>query len=144
MIPHTHLLDTDHVAMMDRGGQEGRVIRARIAAFSREEVVASIISYEEQMRGWLAFINTLHTPSAQIDGYLRLESLLEFYCETPLLSFDAKAVAEFERLKQAKIRIGTMDLKIAAIPLASNAVVLTRNLSDFGKVPGLRVEDWSV
>ena len=37
-----------------------------------------------------------------------------------------------------------MDLKIAAIALAYDAIVLTRNLKDFSRVPGLRVEDWTV
>jgi tRNA(fMet)-specific endonuclease VapC len=35
-----------------------------------------------------------------------------------------------------------MDLKIAAICLAHDALLLTRNLVDFRRVPGLRVEDW--
>ena len=42
----------------------------------------------------------------------------------------------------ARIRIGTMDLKIAAIALANDAILLSRNLTDFSKVPALRVEDW--
>lgn len=54
------------------------------------------------------------------------------------------AAAEFERLRKQRIRIGTMDLKIAAIALANNATLLSKNLRDFGKVPGLKVEDWSV
>jgi tRNA(fMet)-specific endonuclease VapC len=37
-----------------------------------------------------------------------------------------------------------MDLKIAAIALATDATLLSRNLTDFGKVPGLRVEDWTL
>ena len=37
-----------------------------------------------------------------------------------------------------------MDLKIASIALANNATLLTRNLSDFSKIPNLRIEDWSL
>lgn len=37
-----------------------------------------------------------------------------------------------------------MGLKIAAIALANNATLLSKNLRDFSKVPGLKVEDWSV
>lgn len=50
---------------------------------------------------------------------------------------------EFQRLKRSRLRIGTMDLKIAAIALVHDATLITRNRADFAKVPGLRVEDWS-
>lgn len=60
-----------------------------------------------------------------------------------LLPFDADAAARFDDLKKAKINIGTNDLKIAAIALANDAVVLTRNTQHFGKVPNLRTEDWT-
>ena len=43
-----------------------------------------------------------------------------------------------------KLRIGTMDLRIAAIAIAQDALFLSKNLTDFRKVPGLRVEDWTV
>ncbi|HZP84643.1 MAG TPA: PIN domain-containing protein [Chthonomonadaceae bacterium] len=79
----------------------------------------------------------------QVAAYQRLKRRLEVYCRIAVVQYDEKAAAEFERPRQAKIRTGTMDLKIAAIALANNATLLTRNLSDFGKVPDLRAEDWS-
>ncbi len=41
-----------------------------------------------------------------------------------------------------RIRISTMDLKIATIGLVNDALLLSANLRDFQQVPGLRVEDW--
>ena len=41
-----------------------------------------------------------------------------------------------------RVRIGTMDLTIAASALGHNALVLSGNLRDFQQVPGLDVEDW--
>jgi tRNA(fMet)-specific endonuclease VapC len=69
---------------------------------------------------------------------------VENYRVIPLLDFDNPAAAEFQRLSRARLRIGTMDLKIAAIVLAQDATLISRNPDDFRKVPGLRVEDWSV
>jgi tRNA(fMet)-specific endonuclease VapC len=138
-----YLLDTDHITLLDRGGQEGSAIRTRLLQASQEVIAASIISYEEQLRGWLARIARFRRIDQQATGYHELGRMLEFYCDTPLLPFDDTAVERFQRLWAARLRIGTMDLKIAAIALANDATLLSRNLSDFGKVPGLRVEDWS-
>ena len=137
-----YLLDTDHISLIDRS--EGRSIRLRLGAVPPDEVFASVISYEEQMRGWLAHLNSLRRTDQQVEGYRRLERMLQFYCATPLLPFDQKAMEHFQHLWIARVRIGTMDLKIASVALANAAVLLTRNLSDFGKVPRLRIEDWSV
>jgi tRNA(fMet)-specific endonuclease VapC len=55
-----------------------------------------------------------------------------------------RAAERFHALWIMRLRIGTMDLKIAATALANDATLLTRNTSDFGRIPGLRIEDWSV
>jgi tRNA(fMet)-specific endonuclease VapC len=139
-----YLLDTDHITLLDRGGEEGQRIHARLARVPSEDVAVSIVSYEEQMRGWFAYIARLRQADRQIAGYLRLQRMLEFYCTTPLLPFDERAVEQFQRLWLMRPRIGTMDLKIAATALANDATLLTRNRSDFGKVPDLRTEDWAL
>ena len=72
-----------------------------------------------------------------------LKETLDCFSETTVLEFDEAAAAHFERLQQLRLRVGTMDLKIAAIALARDATVLSRNLKDFTRVPGLRVEDWT-
>lgn len=48
----------------------------------------------------------------------------------------------FHRLKAERVRVGTMDLKIAAVCMAHDVLLLSRNLADFQQVPGLRVENW--
>ena len=61
----------------------------------------------------------------------------------PILDFDLPAIARFESLKSMKLNVGPMDLRIAAIALEHGFTVVTRNLRDFRRVPGLVCEDWS-
>ena len=79
-----------------------------------------------------------------MSDYSELKQLLQTYCGIAVLDFDAKSIVEFERLRQSKIHIGTMDTKIAAIAIANDAILLTRNRSDFNKVPNLTFDDWSI
>ena len=58
------------------------------------------------------------------------------------MGFQESAAGRFDELRRQRVRIGTMDLKIAAIALANDALLLTANWRDFAKVPGLRVENW--
>jgi tRNA(fMet)-specific endonuclease VapC len=139
-----YILDTDHISLLDRGGVEGRRIRDRLRALPGDDIATTVASYEEQMRGWLSRVARASTLERQIADYSELKQQLRNYCAIAIVDFDARAAAEFERLRQAKIRIGTMDLKIAAIALANDATLLTRNHSDFSKVPDLKIEDWSI
>lgn len=45
-------------------------------------------------------------------------------------------------LRGQRLRLGTMDLKIAATALVHDALLLSANRRDFERVPGLRVENW--
>jgi len=60
-----------------------------------------------------------------------------------VLEFDLRVATEFQRLRKQHRILGTMDLKIAAIVLANDATLLSRNLTDFCKIRDLKVEDWT-
>ncbi|MEK6287837.1 MAG: type II toxin-antitoxin system VapC family toxin [Acidobacteriota bacterium] len=95
------------------------------------------------MRGWMAHLARARVLAQQIEAYHRLKEFLDRYLKVTVLEFDEAAAIEFTRLRSLRLRVGTMDLKIAAIALTHDATALTRNVKDFGLVPGLRVEDWT-
>ena len=63
-----------------------------------------------------------------------------------VMPWSAQAAEEYSRLRTFLQRQGTpiggMDLLIAAHALAENAVLVTHNLREFQRVPGLRLENW--
>ena len=136
------VLDTDHLSCLEWGSDESAVLRERLSGAMDKDIVVSIISYEEQMRGWMSFLAKTPDLGKQVDAYLRLQKHLQLYCSVPLLSFTANAAAKFIELRKQRIRIGTMDLKIAATCICENALLLTRNTIDYDRVPGLRLENW--
>jgi tRNA(fMet)-specific endonuclease VapC len=137
------ILDTDLLSIVQRAeGQPYEDLVRRLDS-ADDDVAVTIISFEEQMRGWLAFIARSASLDHQVRGYARLHALLQDFTTRPVLGFDQSCATRFQALLQSKVRIGTMDLKIAATALAHDALLLSRNLRDFRKVPGLRVDDWS-
>lgn len=141
-----YILDTDLISLLESAStsNEAQRLRFRLAGLKPTERTTTIITFEEQVRGWMSFLAQAQSISQQVAAYRRLKGVLDRYLKITVLEFDEAAADEFERLKQARVRIGTMDLKIASIALANRATVLTRNIRDFGKVPGLRVEDWTM
>ena len=136
------VLDTDHMSALEWGsGTAGQRLVARLDTLPADEAATTIITFEEQTRGWLSVLAQSRSLDEQVEAYRRLKRLLMNYLRIEVLEFDARAAAGFERLQRLRLRIGTMDLKIAAIALAHDATILTRNLKDFSRVPGLRVED---
>lgn len=137
------LLDTDHLTVLafpDHARYS--TLTDRMEATDDEEFFISIVSFEEQMRGWLAYVNKFKDVTRQTPAYSRLAELVTLFADWDLLLFDDAAAQEFKRLRKAKVRIGTMDLKIASIALANECLLLTSNLKDFHKVPELNVENW--
>jgi len=63
-----------------------------------------------------------------------------------ILDFDRAAAERYGEIRLALERAGVgladPDLRIAAIAAASERLLITGNLEHFGRVPGLRAEDW--
>jgi tRNA(fMet)-specific endonuclease VapC len=138
-----YLLDTDHLSILERGGSACQKLQARLSQIDATEVRATIISYEEQMRGWLDRAAKVHEIEAQVRIYAKLEQNLSLFSSMKMLSFDLAAATEFHQLRRTYRRLGTMGLKIAAIAITQGAVILTRNLSDFTQIREVQSEDWS-
>jgi tRNA(fMet)-specific endonuclease VapC len=136
------ILDTDHLVEFQRGtSPEAKVLKQRMNE-TDGPFATTILTVEEMMRGWLAAIRRTSDPFRQINAYSKLRQLFRFFGTWDVLDWTAASAAEFAALKVAKTRVGTMDLKIASVALANNATLLSRNLQDYQKVPGLRVVDW--
>jgi tRNA(fMet)-specific endonuclease VapC len=136
------LLDTDHFSVFtdERDPRHERLNRRLDAA--AEEVACTIVSVEEVLRGWLAIIHRLRDVHRQIPAYVRLGQLFDVLSDWEVVPFDERAADQFMRLRRQRIRISTMDLKIASIALVNDALLATANLRDYSRVSQLRCENW--
>jgi tRNA(fMet)-specific endonuclease VapC len=139
------VLDSDYLSLIHLAESRlGGHLRRRMSEIGTTEFATTIANFDEQTRGWMAVAARARRNAELIDAYRRLERHLRVYCSMPVLSFDENAAVRYQSLKAAKIKVGTMDLRIAAIVLSQNATLLSRNLVDFRRVPGLKLEDWTV
>jgi tRNA(fMet)-specific endonuclease VapC len=61
-----------------------------------------------------------------------------------MVSFATAAADIYDDLRQHRVRVGSMDLRIASIAIANPMTLLTRNQVNFARVPGLQFEDWTL
>ncbi|MFN9887217.1 MAG: type II toxin-antitoxin system VapC family toxin [Pseudanabaena sp.] len=140
-----YLLDTDHISFLQRRSSlEFSRLALRMSQHPITDFALSVISFHEQVIGAHSFINRAQTNKVMDRGYTLLLETLNSFAKAPVLPFDTKAIAIFDEMKSQKVRVSTMDLRIAAIAISNNLVLLTRNTGDFSKVPSLITEDWTV
>ncbi len=138
-----YIFDTDHLSLIQRNGEDGKRILARLATVNDPEVAVTVITYEEQIKGRLSVLARAKTLDEQVFAYQGIQQVAIDYLKIAIIPFDHAAALEYQRLRKAYPRLGNMDLKIAAISLTNNALLLTRNKSDFGQILELKIEDWS-
>ena len=136
-----YILDSDHLSLYQRGHE---LLGQRLLKIPPDRIAVTAISVEELLRGRLAQIRKATQSQERVCAYRWLTRTLEFLRDFTVLDYDAQAEACFQSLLTQKIRIGTQDLKIAAITLSQGATLVTRNRKDFERIAGLNLEDWSV
>jgi tRNA(fMet)-specific endonuclease VapC len=140
-----YLLDTDHISFLQRRSSlEFARLKIRMDRYSAKDFGLSAVSFHEQTLGAHNFINRAQKNQDTIRGYDLLLEILQGFSSAPVLPFDAEAIMVFDELREKKVRVATMDLRIAAIALSRGLILLTRNSRDFDRVPGLATEDWTV
>lgn len=135
------MLDTDHASEIERGSPIGVRLAERLEN-ANDDVAICIVTVDEQLRGLLNLVKRAKHADALIRSYKRLQNYLEDLTEWQILDWDERAEENFAHAAELRLRVSTMDLRIACIALANNSTLLSRNLRDFQRVPGLRVEDW--
>ena len=138
------VFDTDHLVILQRQSPLAYdSLLQQIGQYAPTDFFVSIISFHEQVMGWNAYISQAKDAIVIVRGYERLQKVLSNVSRAQVLPFDDTAATVFDDLRKRRVRIGTMDLRIAAIALSRDMTVLTRNVRDFSRVPGLKVQDWT-
>jgi len=131
-----YLIDTDTASYFLKKRFPWLTVRMRKALLAQEVAISAITRAE--LRYGQALLPTDATRrSALIDAFL---------ADIPVLDWGRRAadrygiVASDQRRKG--LPIGCMDTKIAAHALAEGLILVTNNTDDFGRVEGLRLENW--
>ncbi|PZU92215.1 MAG: nucleic acid-binding protein [Pseudanabaena sp.] len=134
------ILDTNHIRYLQNSHPN---ILKRLVVANPKDVAITDITAEEQIRGWLKFMDV--KSERCVWAYKGFRDTLAYLGTINILNFDENAYQIYLDLKkQLTNRVGTKDLQIAAIALSVGGIVVTSNYKDFGQVPNLPIEDWTL
>ena len=132
------LIDTSILIQYERGHLNLEPHLAR--GGEEEEFFFSVVTASELLHG----VHRAVQPEVRMKRAAFVEGLLERF---PLLSLDLAAARVhaqvWAELAGGGKMIGPNDLWIAATALAHGLTVVTANVREFGRVPGLIVEVWT-
>ncbi len=138
-----YVLDTDQVSLFLTGHPR---VCERVGQ-NLFEIAVTIVSVQELFNGWMGRLNRLEAEAEKIQVYRQLSAMTEFFRLVKILNYDGGASSVYSRLILESPELGKRrldkDVRIAAIALSQDAVVVTRNSRDFGLVPGLVIENWT-
>jgi tRNA(fMet)-specific endonuclease VapC len=129
-------LDTNTCIRYLNGRSPG-IVRKLPTIPARDIIVCSVV------RGELAY-GAAKSQTPQLSA-AKQQKFLKPY---GTLRYDDAAAAVFGRiramLERAGTPIGAYDMQIAAIALVHGLIVVTHNTNEFGRIAGLKIEDWEI
>jgi tRNA(fMet)-specific endonuclease VapC len=137
-VTQLYMLDTNICSFIMRERPTEVLAKLQACVDAQQRIVISAITYAEMRFGSIGkkaspkYAGLVATFVARLDG---------------VLPWDAAAVDETTRVRIALASCGTPigdnDAAIAGHALAAGTVLVTNNVREFKRVPGLRIEDWA-
>lgn len=136
-----YLLDTDHITLTEHLHAK---VSARILFTPPSKLFVSPVTIEEVMRGRLGVLSRALTPLQRTRAYSNLVSSFDALKTPSVSTYTESTEFRYVLLRKLFRRLNTADLRIAASALEAGLTLVTRNRGDFGQIPGLVLEDWSI
>jgi tRNA(fMet)-specific endonuclease VapC len=118
----------------------------RLDAIDVDKRGIPIVAAGEVARGWLAVVRQAEAGKGRMsleNALGRFQQSLVNMAPFTLLPYTTAAHALVQQWRAAKIRVGTNDLRIAAICIVHGATLVTRNARDYARIPGLSLDVWT-
>jgi tRNA(fMet)-specific endonuclease VapC len=132
----TYLFDTNAISALVHQRQDFQRLAVRVEAIDIEERMLSAITLSE-LQTMIAKAREPATKAAKVGLILAYFNVVDFGEAAALHVGQIRA-----HLEPRGLAIGPLDTLIAAHARSLNAVVITDNLNEFSRVPGLKVEGW--
>ena len=136
-----YVLDTTTLTLLGRGHPR---VASAVAAHAHDVVAVTAVNVEEVLGGWYTRLRAARTNAQKALNYDYLARVATLLGRFPVLAPTERALDEVDQLLRRRLNVGRMDLTIAAVALELGATVVTNNVRDFGRIPGLLIEDWTV
>ena len=137
-----YVFDTDAFSLYENG--HPAVVLNIVRHIVGHRLALTVTTANELVRGWQARLRRARTDADIALAERRLAAVLELIAGWGVLPMTLPVLARYAGLRQARLNVNPPDLRIAAVSLEVSGIVVTRNLRDFRRVPGLVCEDWSV
>lgn len=136
-----YLFGTDTLTLYERMHP---VVVRNVFYHLADDIRVTSITVEEQLGGWFTNLRAARTPLQLETAHIRLAGAVQLLSGWDIVAFTATSAMRFQSLLRQRLNVGGNDLRIAAIAMERGATVVTRNLRDFRRIPGVMCEDWSV